>query len=210
MREVGPRLRPDKTRIVYCREGRPRSEHEHTSFTVLGHAFRARRARGRNGRNFTGFLPAISPEALKAKGAELRRLRIHRRTDLWLDELARWLNPIVAGWINYYGRYYRSALDPLLKRVNAYLRRWAGRKHKRPRTDKRFRGGGGPGCSQDSQAYSPTGAWSARTKADRKSPVTGDCHAGICGSRGLRSPRPPDSTTVRSLAGRAAGCRNGD
>jgi RNA-directed DNA polymerase len=46
----------------------------------------------------------------------------------------------VAGWINYYGRYYRTALDPLLKRVNAYLRRWAGRKYRRLRTDKRFRG----------------------------------------------------------------------
>jgi RNA-directed DNA polymerase len=83
-------------------------------------------------------LPAISPEALKAKGAELRRMRIHRRTDLSLHDLARWLNPIVSGWINYYGRYYRTALDPLLKRVNAYLRRWAGRKYKRLRTDKRF------------------------------------------------------------------------
>ena len=114
-------------------------EHEHTSFTFLGYAFRARGARSKNGRNFTGFLPAISPEALKAKGAELRRMRIHRRTDLSLDDLARWLNPIVAGWINYYGRFYRTALDPLLKRVNAYLRRWAGRKYKRLRTDKRFR-----------------------------------------------------------------------
>jgi RNA-directed DNA polymerase len=97
-------------------------------------------ARSKNGRNFTGFLPAISPEALKAKGAELRRMRIHRRTDLSLNGLARWLNPIVAGWINYYGRFYRTALDPLLKRVNAYLRRWAGRKYKRLRTDKRFGG----------------------------------------------------------------------
>jgi RNA-directed DNA polymerase len=137
--EVGLRLHPDKTRIVYCKDGRRRGEHEHTSFTFLGYAFRARGARGKDGRNFTGFLPAISPEALKAKGAELRRMRIHRRTDLSLNDLARWLNPIVAGWINYYGRYYRTALDPLLKRVNAYLRRWAGRKHKRLRTDKRFR-----------------------------------------------------------------------
>jgi RNA-directed DNA polymerase len=48
----------------------------------------------------------------------------------------------IAGWINYYGRYYRTALDPLLNRVNAYLRRWAGRKYKRLRTDKRFRGWG--------------------------------------------------------------------
>ena len=85
-------------------------------------------------------MPAISPEALKAKGAELRRMRIHLRTDLSLDDLERWLNPIVAGWINYYGRFYRTALDPLLKRVNAYLRRWAGRKYKRLRTDQRFRG----------------------------------------------------------------------
>jgi hypothetical protein len=83
-------------------------------------------------------LPAISPEALKAKGAELRRMRIHRRTDLSLDDLARWLNPIVAGWINYYSRFYRTALDPLLKRVNAYLRRWAGRKYRRLRTHKSF------------------------------------------------------------------------
>ena len=103
----------------------------------------------------------MSPEALKAKSAELRRMRIHRRTDLSLDDLARWLNPIVAGWINYYGRFYRTALDPLLQRVNVYLRRWAGRKYKRLRTHKRF-SGGGPDCSQDSPACSPTGEWSAR------------------------------------------------
>jgi hypothetical protein len=80
----------------------------------------------------------MSPEALKAKNARLREMRIHRRTDLSLDDLARWLNPIVAGWINYYGRFYRSALNPLLRRVNAYVRRWAGRKYKRLRTQKRY------------------------------------------------------------------------
>ena len=138
MQEVGLRLHPDKTRIVYCKDGRRRGEHEHTSFTFLGYAFRARGARSKNGRNFTGFLPAISPEALKAKGAELRRMRVHRRTDLSLGDLARWLNPIIAGWMRYYGRYYRSALYPLLERVNAYLRRWAGRKYRRLRTHKCF------------------------------------------------------------------------
>ena len=136
--QVGLRLHPDKTRIVYCKDGQRRAQHEHTSFTFLGYAFQARGARSKNGRNFTGFLPAISPEALQAKGAELRRMRIHRRTDLSLDGLARWLNPIVAGWINYYGRFYRTALDPLLKRANAYLRRWAGRKYKRLRTNQRY------------------------------------------------------------------------
>jgi RNA-directed DNA polymerase len=137
MSEVGLRLHPDKTRIVYCKDGQRRAEHEHVSFTFLGYAFRARGARSK-GQNFTGFLPAISPEALKAKSQVLRRMRIHRRTDLTLDELARWLNPIIAGWMHYYGRYYRTAVRPLLQRVNFYLRRWTARKYKRLRTHKRF------------------------------------------------------------------------
>jgi hypothetical protein len=66
-------------------------------------------------------------------------MRIHRRTTLSLEDLAVWLNPIIAGWMNYYGRYYRSELYPLLRRVNSYARRWAGRKYKRLRTYKRFR-----------------------------------------------------------------------
>ncbi|HUZ69188.1 MAG TPA: group II intron reverse transcriptase/maturase [Candidatus Saccharimonadales bacterium] len=139
MQEVGLRLHPEKTRIVYCKDGRRGGEHEHTSFTFLGHSFRARKARAKGGGYFTAFVPAISPEALKAIGARLRALRIHRRTDLSLEDLAQWLNPIVAGWMNYYGRFYRSALYPLLRRVNAYLRRWAGKKYRRLRTHKRFK-----------------------------------------------------------------------
>ena len=65
----GLRLHPDKTRIVYCKDSNRRGEHEHTSFTFLGFAFRPREARRKNGVYFTSFLPAISPEALKAKGA---------------------------------------------------------------------------------------------------------------------------------------------
>ena len=139
MEEVGLRLHPDKTRIVYCKNSNRRGEHEHISFTFLGYAFRPREAiNGKTGAHFTSFSPAISPEALKAKSDRLRELRIHRRTDLSLDDLAEWLNPIIAGWMNYYGRYYRSALYPLLQRVSTYLRRWAGKKYKRLRTFKRF------------------------------------------------------------------------
>ena len=140
MEEVGLRLHPDKTHIVYCRDGRRRGEHEHASFTFLGFAFRARGARNsKDGSVFTSFLPAMSTEALKAKSAELRSLRIHRRTTLTLGELARWLNPIVSGWMQYYGRFCRSAMYPLLQRINTYLRRWAGRKYRRLRPHQRFR-----------------------------------------------------------------------
>jgi RNA-directed DNA polymerase len=139
MQEVGLRLHPDKTKIVYCKDSNRREEHEHTSLTFLGYAFRPREARRKDGKKFTSFLPAISPEALKAKCDRLRELRIHRHTNLSLDDLAGWLNPIVAGWMNYYGGYYRSALYPLLQRVSIYLRRWAGKKYKRLRTYKRFK-----------------------------------------------------------------------
>jgi len=139
MTEVGLRLHPDKTRIVYCKDSSRREKHEHTSFTFLGYTFRPREARRKDGKLFTSFLPAISSEALKARSARLRELRIHRHTNLTLEDLARWLNPIVAGWMRYYGRYYRSALYPLLRRVNIYLRRWAGKKYKRLRTYKRFK-----------------------------------------------------------------------
>jgi RNA-directed DNA polymerase len=139
MSEVGLRLHPEKTRVVYCSDGKRRGEHEHAQFTFLGFTFRARKARARGGGYFTSFLPAISIEALKAKGVELREMRIHRRTNLSLDDLARWLNPIVAGWMNYYGRFYWTVMDPLLQRVNTYLRRWAGKKYRRLRAFKRFK-----------------------------------------------------------------------
>ena len=139
MQEVGLRLHPDKTRVVYCKDGRRRGQHEHNSFTFLGFTFRARKAKGgRDGGYFTGFLPAMSTAALKAKSTELRAMRIHRSTDLILNDLARWLNPIVAGWMQYYGRFYRSQIYPLLQRVSSYLRRWAGKKYRRLRTHKRF------------------------------------------------------------------------
>jgi RNA-directed DNA polymerase len=139
MSEVGLRLHPDKTHVVYCKDGKRRGDHDHTSFTFLGFGFRARKSVDKHGVSFTSFLPAMSPEALKAKGAELRALRIHRRTTLNLDDLAAWLNPIVAGWMQYYGRFYRSSMAPLLMRISTYLRRWAGKKYRRLRSHGRFR-----------------------------------------------------------------------
>ena len=139
MNEVGLRLHPDKTRIVYCKDGTRRGKYKHTQFTFLGFMFRARKSCGKEGSFFTGFLPAISPEALKAKSADLRKMRIHSRTNLSLNDLARWLNPIIAGWMNYYGRFYRTVMSPLLRRINSYLRRWAGKKYKRLRTYKQFK-----------------------------------------------------------------------
>jgi group II intron reverse transcriptase/maturase len=131
MEQVGLRLHPAKTRIVYCKDGQRRGSHEHTSFTFLGFTFHARAARGKNGKKFTSFLPAVSKDARNKMSAEVRRWRLHRRTWHTIGSLAREINPIVRGWMQYYGAFYRSALLPLLRRINSYLMRWLRKKYKR-------------------------------------------------------------------------------
>ena len=131
MEQVGLRLHPAKTRIVYCKDGQRHGSHEHVSFGFLGFTFRARAARGKNGKKFTSFLPAASKDALNKMSAEVRRWRLHRRTWHTIGSLAREINPIVRGWMQYYGTFYRSALLPLLRRINSYLMRWLRKKYKR-------------------------------------------------------------------------------
>ncbi|MEH6379975.1 reverse transcriptase domain-containing protein, partial [Streptomyces sp. KLMMK] len=88
MEEVGLRLHPDKTKLVYCKDTRRRGSAEHTSFKFLGYTFAPRKARYPDGKAFTSFLPAVSPEAFKAMGQQVREWQIHRRTRLELIELA--------------------------------------------------------------------------------------------------------------------------
>jgi group II intron reverse transcriptase/maturase len=138
MRQVGLELHPTKTKIVYCKDGNRRGVHEHTAFTFLGYTFRARGARNqREAKTFTGFLPAISKEALKKISGQVRRWRLDRKTSWTLADLARWINPIVRGWMQYYGAFNRSALYGLLRRINTYLVRWLRKKYKRLRSLKK-------------------------------------------------------------------------
>ncbi len=134
MEEVGLRLHPDKTKIVYCKDSNRSGNYAVTSFTFLGYTFRPRISRNkRSGKVFTSFLPAVSPEALKEMGRRFRELRIQRWVTTDLNDLAAKLNPIVAGWMQYYGQFTRSYLHPLLARINSYLMRWARNKYKRLR-----------------------------------------------------------------------------
>jgi len=139
MEQVGLRLHPDKTRIVFCKNGRRSGTYPVISFTFLGYTFGPRAARDKHGRVFLSFNPAVSSQALKAMGARVRRWRLHQCVTLGLNELADMINPIVAGWMNYYGRFYRSRLYALLYRINNYLMRWARMKFRRLKSYKRFR-----------------------------------------------------------------------
>jgi RNA-directed DNA polymerase len=136
---LGLQLHPEKTKIVYCKDDKRCGDYEHVSFTFLGYTFQPRGAVRHDGTMFVGFVPAVSADALAKMSAEVRRWRLHLKTGHDLAELAAWINPIVAGWMNYYGRFCRSRLYPLLARINTYLMRWAGKKYKRLRSYHRFK-----------------------------------------------------------------------
>jgi RNA-directed DNA polymerase len=129
--EVGLELHPQKTKIVYCKDADRTGSHEHEKFTFLGYEFRPRLAKNKHGKHFVSFLPAVSPEAMKAMGAEIRSWHWAKRSDKSLGDLALMFNSVVQGWINYYGRFYRSRLLHFLRRLNRHLMRWACRKYKR-------------------------------------------------------------------------------
>jgi RNA-directed DNA polymerase len=133
MAEVGLELHPGKTRIVYCKDADRRGSHEHERFDFLGYTFRPRLSRNKFGKHFVNFSPAVSDDAKREIGREIRSWHIARRSDKTLTDLARMFNPTVQGWINFYGRFYKSMLFLVLRRINDRLIRWAMRKYKRLR-----------------------------------------------------------------------------
>ena len=130
---VGLELNLDKTRIVYCKDANRTGSDEHEQFTFVGYTFRPRSAMNRRGETFVSFSPAVSDDNAKRIGREIKRWRLHLWSGLTLADLAQAINPIVRGWINFYGRFYRSELTSLLRRIDEYLARWAMRKYKRLR-----------------------------------------------------------------------------
>ena len=130
--ECGLELHPTKTKIVYCKDGKRRLPYPTVKFDFLGYCFRPRLVRRRRDNTmFCGFNPAVSVSALKAMRSAIRDLNLRRKTQLSMRDLAHQLNPLLRGWIAYYGRFAPSALAPLLRYVNQTLLAWAMRKFKR-------------------------------------------------------------------------------
>ena len=127
----GLELHPEKTKIVYCKDADRKGSYKHESFDFLGYTFRPRLSKNKRGTTFVGFSPAISNQAANRIRKEIRSWKIHLRSDKNLIDLARMFNAQVQGWVNYYGRYYKSAMYPFLRNIERYLIRWVMRKYKR-------------------------------------------------------------------------------
>ena len=84
------------------------------------------------------FLPAISDKAAKSIRATIRGWRLAAtRNNQSLEDLARFVDPYVRGWMNYYGRFYRSAVIQVLRHLNRALVSWAQWKYRRFRRRER-------------------------------------------------------------------------
>lgn len=126
-------LNEAKTKIVYCKDDDRRERYEEEKFDFLGFTFMARRSKNRWGKHFINFSPAISKKAKKRISDEIRSWRLQERSDKTLEDLANMFNAKLQGYINYYSKFYKSAMYPLFQRLNERLAHWVERKFKRCR-----------------------------------------------------------------------------
>ena len=138
MASCGLELHPAKTKIVYCRDSRRRGKYRVVKFDFLGYSFQPRTSKSKQtGKLFLGYDCAISISSRKRMADKLEEMRIERSGFKSIVGIAQKLNPVIRGWINYYGRYYKSAMYPTLRSLDRRLAQWATRKYKRLRGHRR-------------------------------------------------------------------------
>jgi RNA-directed DNA polymerase len=130
-------LHPDKTKIVYCKDGSRKGKYPTVKFDFLGYTFRPRTVKNSKRNSlFVSFTPAVSSMALTTMRQATRRWNVRNRTDLSLGDISRKYNPILRGWVEYYGKFQPSAMDPVWNHFNKTLVAWAMQKYLRLRGHK--------------------------------------------------------------------------
>lgn len=123
-------LNETKTKIVYCKKNHRDIEYECIQFDFLGYTFKPRRSIDNQEEVFLNFSPAVSKAARTKIWETIRKWDRRYWVPLTLEQIAEQINPVIQGWINYYGRYNPRVLKEVLKQVNMKLSRWAQGKYK--------------------------------------------------------------------------------
>ena len=130
--KCGLELHPEKTKVIYCRDGKRKGIYQNTAFDFLGYTFRSRLVRNsKQGDLFTGFSPAVSKSAQKSMRAKTKSFRLYKRSELSLEEISIKFNPTLRGWLNYYGKFNPSEMSSVWRHFNNTLVAWAMGKYKR-------------------------------------------------------------------------------
>jgi len=135
MLDCGLELHPEKTKIVYCRDYRRQGTYEQVKFDFLGYSFQPRStATNGKGSLFLGFDCAISINSKKRIAEKMRELDIPNLTHKSIVGVAQYLEPFIRGWINYYGKFRKSMLNPIFQLLRRKLVQWARKRYKRYKT----------------------------------------------------------------------------
>ena len=113
-------LHPGKTKIAYCKDCDRTGDYPNLSDLISWALLFAHVGQcSRNGVNtLLAFFPQRAIKAAKSLRDQMRSWRLHRQSDKSLLDLSLMFNPIIRGWITYYGSYYKSALYPLFDHLN--------------------------------------------------------------------------------------------
>lgn len=131
LKQCGLEMHPLKTKLVYCKDSNRINEHPNVTFDFLGYTFKPRIAQNSiRGEWFTNWLPAVSTKAMKSMNEKMREWDVLRKTTITIQEVAAKINPVLRGWINYYGKFYKTKLKKFMHIVNVKLATWARRKYK--------------------------------------------------------------------------------
>ncbi len=136
-KDFGLELNLEKTKIVYCKDDDRTDAYENISFDFLGYTFKPRKAKNKNGKIFTSFLPAMSDKAQKAVRKEIKSWKLQLKVDKNINDIANMFNSKLIGWINYYSHYYKSECIYTLKYMNRCLTKWVRKKYKKVNTRKK-------------------------------------------------------------------------
>jgi len=131
LKVLGLQLHPEKTKIVFCARGQQAkgTENAPRSFTFLGYDFKPREThKDKSDKNLT-FTPGVGRAAKKKLLEQVKARRIHKRTDLSLDEIAKKINPMVRGWINYFRHFRISDMYSTLHHIDRRLVKLIKRKY---------------------------------------------------------------------------------
>lgn len=132
---TGLELHPEKTKIVYCRDHRRKVKYPVVKFDFLGYSFQPRSSRSKkSGRFFLGYDCAISIGSRKEIGSKLRELNISKFTYKSIVGVAHRLNPMIRGWVRYYGKYKMYELTKVFRLLSCRLVWWARKRYKRYKT----------------------------------------------------------------------------
>jgi group II intron reverse transcriptase/maturase len=135
MKMVGLELHPQKTKIVYCRDYRRKGNYPLVKFDFLGYSFQPRSAKSKKtGKLFLGYDCAISISSRKRIADKLGELEVEKLSFKSIVGIAQYLNPMIRGWVNYYGRFRGYELSKVFQLLRKRLVRWARKRYKRYKT----------------------------------------------------------------------------